>query len=484
MLFLGSKQSFGSAKHKATIVVLTLLALCLGAGALLMAVPGHLSAQADEVARKRAELEAELKEIEAAIEREEGNLQEKQRERSSLERDIAILDSQISKAQLSIRARNLSIQELTGDIGNKVDVIDALNDKLDREKRSLAQLLRKTNELDDFSTVELILGQKTLTDLFEELDSYDSVQAALHDSFDQIELTRGYTDAEKRALEDKRTQEEELRTLQELEKKTIENREAEKQDLLTVTRGEEKRYQSLIKEKQQTAAEIRARLFALRDSAAIPFGEAYEYAKSASAKTGVRPALILAILKQESELGENVGTCNRAGDPPDKKWDHIMPGPIHYANYVANGRSCSGGARSPCSWRDDQTIFKEITGKLGLDYQSMPLSCPISSVGGWGGAMGPSQFIPTTWRAYESQIGAIVGVTTPNPWNPEHAITGTALLMKDNGAANATYSAERMAALRYFAGGNATNPNYAFYGNQVMAHAAEFQKLIDVLVSS
>ena len=30
----------------------------------------------------------------------------------------------------------------------------------------------------------------------------------------------------------------------------------------------------------------------------------------------MRPAFLLAILTQESDLGKNVGTCNRAGDPP------------------------------------------------------------------------------------------------------------------------------------------------------------------------
>jgi hypothetical protein len=39
-----------------------------------------------------------------------------------------------------------------------------------------------------------------------------------------------------------------------------------------------------------------------------------------------------------------------------------------------------------------------------------------------------------------------------------------------------------LAALRYFAGwGNATNPSYAFYGDDVMRFAAEIQKDINVL---
>ena len=56
------------------------------------------------------------------------------------------------------------------------------------------------------------------------------------------------------------------------------------------------------------------------------------------------------------------------------------------------------------------------------------------------------------------------------------------MLMKDNGADKQTPAAERLAALRYLAGwGNASKPAYAFYGDDVMALAAKFQKEIDVL---
>jgi hypothetical protein len=188
----------------------------------------------------------------------------------------------------------------------------------------------------------------------------------------------------------------------------------------------------------------------------------------------------LAILKQESDLGNNVGTCNRAGDPDNKKYTSIMPGPLHYSNYLAAGGSCSGAA-SPCSWRDDQTKFVSITKKLGRDPDTTPLSCPIASVGGWGGAMGPSQFIPTTWASYEAKISSALGIGTPDPWNPEHAFTATALYMADLGAAYGGWTAEQTAAAKYYAGGNYATSYGQSYGNSVMGHAAGFQQQIEFL---
>jgi len=55
-------------------------------------------------------------------------------------------------------------------------------------------------------------------------------------------------------------------------------------------------------------------------------------------------------------------------------------------------------------------------------------------------------------------------------------------LLRENGAAKGGYTNERLAALRYFAGWkNATKSAYAFYGDEVMALAAKYQKLIDIL---
>lgn len=451
-------------------------------GVALLSVASVSVVYAETDAQRRAKLEAELLIIERDIKVQQVLLNTKSGERRSLERDVAVLDAEINQAQLAIRRRNLTIVQILSDVKDKTQAVRALDEKMAREKASLSKLIRKTNEIDELSFAEMILGSNDLSAIFSDIDSFEVVKISLSNSFEVIADTRNSIESQKTGLQEEQIKEQELRQLQVLEKRQVEDRKDEKGVILTTTKGQEKVYQKLIKDKEKSAAEIRSTLFALRGSAAIPFGDAYDFAKKAGASVGVRPALILAILKQESELGENVGSCNRPGDPPGKAWNRIMPGPLHYANYVANGKSCRG-ADSPCSWRDDQSIFKEITTKLGLDYRATPLSCPIGgNIGGWGGAMGPSQFIPSTWKSYEKKIASIVGVSIANPWEPEHAITGTALLMADNGADKGTRAAEKLAALRYFAGwGNANKPSYSFYGNSVMRLVDEFEDLIAVL---
>ena len=406
---------------------------------------GFVSAQ-ESVEDRRARLERDLALIEAEIAQQEYILDTQRQKTQSLERDVAILNAEIRKSELAIEARTIAIQRLSREILSREQIVQALSEKMNREKDSLAKLLRKKNELDTYSTVEIMLGSENLSDFFEDMDSFDTLNSALNQSFETIRGTQGVALAEKQNLASTQQQEAELRNIQALEKGRVEEKKEEKSEVLEVSKGQEAAYAQVLAQKQQQAADIRARLFELRGTGAIPFGQAYDHAKWASAQTGVRPALILGVLKQESNIGQNVGNCNyKDAMHPDR----------------------------------DVPIFLELMSRLGRNPDTAVVSCKPWY--GWGGAMGPAQFIPSTWVLYENKLKGILG-HTPDPWNPRDAILANAILLADNGATNHSYQAERLAALRYFAGwGNAGNPSYAFYGDDVMSLAAQLQKDIDIL---
>src|SRR3989344_2379627 len=401
----------------------------------------------NDVLARRSELERELVSLEKDIEAQRVILQGKQRESISLERDIAIFDAKIQSAELSIKARNLTLKKLDVDIRSKTGTIAELSAKIVREKESLAELLRKTNQLDSYTLAEAMLSAANISEFFRDFESFDAIQIALQDSFTALEGIKRETRQEKSVLEGKQFEQEELKHIQELQKRGIESDKAKKRSILAETKGVEAQYQKIVQEKERDAAAIRSELFSLQGSSAIPFEKALELANLASEKTGVRPAFLLGVIAEESHLGENVGTGNwRTDMHPDR----------------------------------DAPIFLEITKRLGLNPDTMPVS--KKPWYGWGGAMGPGQFIPSTWVLYEDRIATVVGHSPPNPWEPYDAFTATGLLMKDNGAAKGGYNAERLAALRYFAGWkNATKPAYAFYGDEVMALAEKYQRQIDIL---
>jgi membrane-bound lytic murein transglycosylase B len=395
---------------------------------------------------ERAELERQLADVEQQIAANKTELTKKQGERQSLERDVAVIDGQIKAAKLAIKQRDLAIQKLTDGITDKEAAIRNLDGKVEDGQESVAQMLRRTREIDDISIAELALGG-SISDLFTEVDTFQTVQTALDAAFKQMAQARADLASRKEALLGQQEEEQDLKQLQVLQQKSLQQSEGDKKTLVTYAKGQESEYQKMIATQTKTATEIRARLFDLRDSGAIPFGTAYNYAKEASAQTGVRPAVILGIIAEESNLGENVGTGNWKTD-------------MHPTR--------------------DQPIFAQLTAELGLNPDDVKVS--KKPWYGWGGAMGPAQFIPSTWVQYKDRVAAIVGQNPPNPWDARTAIFASAMLMMDNGADGQTRATERLAALRYLAGwGNASKAAYAFYGDDVMALADKFQKEIDVL---
>ncbi len=414
---------------------------------LLCALAVPLYAVADTIANQQQALQAQLDQINKEIAQNQVQLATQQKQRTSLERDVAILDSQIQEAQLEIKQRDLTIKQIKNNIAQKQSGIASVDTHVAAGEESLAQILRETNEMDRTSLAARVLGG-TLQDLFTEADDFATIQKALSDAFTEMATTRTDLSARKKALEEQQQEQSDLLQLQVAQQNSLKATEKKKQDLVKAAKGQEAVYQQIIAGKEQSAAQIKAALFALNGgNRTTSFGDIYSYAKEASIKTGVRPALILAILREESNLGQNVGKGT---------WKVDMKAPR------------------------DTVPFQQICAALGLNPDAMPVSKAPSY--GYGGAMGPAQFIPSTWVLYQDRIANATGQNPPNPWDPRTATFAAAILLMDNGADTHTPATERLAALRYLAGWkNATKSAYAFYGNDVMSFAAEFQSQIEVL---
>lgn len=419
----------------------------------------------------RARLQAEYDKIQAEIREWQKVLDETRAKKNSLQGDVTALNALIQKATSEIKQRNVSITRLSDEIAQKEDHIESLEAKLERGKESLANMLRLQHEVDEQSVAEIILSSEDFGTLFGDLDQLAVVRRDLYTLFAEIREVRSITEEEKRRLTQKKNEEIDARYEIELTKKQIAASEAEKSKLLTITKNQEKEYQTVLAERQRKAEQIRSALFPLRDVEGISFGDALEYAAKAQTKTGVRAAMILAILSQESDLGKNVGSCYltnlETGDGVGKN----------------TGRVFEKVMKAP----RDTVPFERITNDLNLLWGATPVSCPLgvtyTSSRGYGGAMGPSQFIPSTWVLYENRLKTTLSVSMPNPWNAEHAIMATALYLADLGADKGTYSAERNAACRYYSGRSCDTrkPTNYTYGDSVIAKAEDFQENIDFL---
>jgi membrane-bound lytic murein transglycosylase B len=125
----------------------------------------------------------------------------------------------------------------------------------------------------------------------------------------------------------------------------------------------------------------------------------------------------------------------------------------------------------------NQPIFLQITQSLNLDPNILTVSCPNVD-GVYGGAMGPAQFVPSTWELYADDVTGITGHSPASPWNDADAFVATALYLKDamvgcTSLYSSGVSQERCVAAKYYAGGRWKNYLWT-YGEAVVEQAQSF----------
>ena len=223
--------------------------------------------------------------------------------------ELKKLNLQIESLKAKIKARSLVIAQLKVSIDEKVSRIQTFSEKIDREYESLAQLLRNTNEFDNENIIYLALSNKSISDFYGDLESYTSIKKSIKDSVEQIVGVKIETEIQKKELESKKNAETDAKAELENAQNKVSKTETKKKQLLAISEKDKAAFQKLATEKKIRADKIRTALFELRDSKAIPFGTALQYAKSAEKFIGISPAFLLAIITQESNLGTDTGSC-------------------------------------------------------------------------------------------------------------------------------------------------------------------------------
>ncbi|OIO45322.1 hypothetical protein COX24_01545 [bacterium (Candidatus Gribaldobacteria) CG23_combo_of_CG06-09_8_20_14_all_37_87_8] len=394
-----------------------------------------------------------------------------QAEKNTLANKIATLQKQIKNLEYQINQSNVMIKDLGGQIEDTAESIDKTISQIDEIKQQLKTNLQLKYEEDQKSTIEILFSEKTLSGFFDNLVALEAIGVKIQDLLKNVQGLKINLEGQKDQMDSEKKELEQLVTIQQLQKNQNTKQQQQNQEFLSLTEAEYKNYLAQHEDAVDKSSKIGSLLFELIEvpEGGIQFEDAVQIAKNISSQTGIRAAFSLAILWQETRIGKIQGGC--------------------YLKITSTGEGVyiKTGNKAPKSMHPtrDVPVFLQLISDLNknnllkTDAFNTPVSCCMISNGsyfGWGGAMGPAQFIPSTWNIYADEIATISGATLANPWNIRDAFLANALYLRDLGATKQTYVAEMNAALRYF--GCASAWCQTNYGNPVMNVSKCFQEYI------
>lgn len=390
----------------------------------------------------------QIEQLQQQIDDYQRQIDENGQKAKTLSGEIGSLNAQINKVLLEIKSLGIAIDQTNLEANNTQSQIDEAQKKLELHKVALAQYIRILNRADQENLTQVLFKHATISSFFDNIKNLQDTQNNLRTTIIDIRDLKSDLEVKKDDLLDKKSDLEGLKNLEQSEKRTLDQAKSQKDKLLKDTKGQEIKFQQLVKQSRQDIQRIKEQVFYLQQNG-VTVEEAIKFGQLAAIRVDIRSAFLIAILEVESGLGRNVGTGN---------WLTDM-----YNCYVKLGK--------PTRAEAEKAAFLKITSSLGLNPDTVKVSREPNY--GCGGALGPAQFLPTTWLAYIERVAALTGHNPPNPWNIEDAFMASAVKLAAAGATAKTRTAEMGAARAYIGGSTKCSSRICnYYANAVLNKAA------------
>ena len=381
-------------------------------------------------------------------------------QKNTLANQISKLKSKISSLESQIKQSTVMVKDLNLQITDTQVSINKTSSQIQDTQNQIANIVQSVYE-EDKKPSFVILLEGSLSDFFGNLTYLDGLNAEVNNLIDSNKTLETYLQGQQTKMSGSVDQLQKTIALQTEQKQENEQNQQQQNQYLQLT---EAQYQLQVTTKQavdQQSAKIKALLFHVAGVSQAPtFGVALQVAQSVATMVGIRPAFLLAEISQESAIGKNVGQCMLVDDT------------------TGAGKKVSSGAATIRVMKPTRDVapFKTIVASVGRDPYNTPVSCWIPAYvsgqpTGWGGAMGPAQFIPSTWMLFADRLKALLGQSA-DPWAIKDSFTAAGLYLGDLGATAQTSAAEAAAASKYYGGSSA-------YARSVLGREACIQTFID-----
>ena len=192
---------------------------------------------------------SEVVEIEKEIEKYQIEIDKTLEEGKTLKNEISVLQSTTNKLKSEINLTNNKIDNTNFTI-EKLDLeITDKSNSIKSRKDSLAEILRKLDEKESLSLLEILLAHDSLSDFFSDLERMEYLQKDINFSLDELKALK---DELEQYQFDKTKEKINLQTLTvnlDDQKKIVETNKSQKNNLLSATKNKEENYKKILEEK-------------------------------------------------------------------------------------------------------------------------------------------------------------------------------------------------------------------------------------------
>jgi len=214
--------------------------------------------------RQIAERKGSIEQINKRIGEYQKKIEAVQREKASLQVELELLDNRIAKTELEITETKEQIGLINTELSLLQKQLMQLQRNLEEHKRLMMGVLQKIQTKDQNLAIEALFGSKSLSELFDEVQSLETINADLKDALEKTKRAKAAVEEKQEIQEGKKKTMEELEGALAAEKTRLEEEIGAQSLLVAQTQRSEDAFRTLVRELREEQSFINNQISALQ----------------------------------------------------------------------------------------------------------------------------------------------------------------------------------------------------------------------------
>ncbi|MBI4598744.1 peptidoglycan DD-metalloendopeptidase family protein [Candidatus Uhrbacteria bacterium] len=248
--------------RRALATFLTLTTLGLGPASSFVSAAEDVDQISDEIDQKKSHID----QLNRQIDQYRDKIEQKHTEAVTLNGEMELLDNRVAKTELEIEAARESIDATNRELVLIEMQISEVERSLATQRELLKDVLRQVEQSDQHSTIELLFGNDSFSDLFDQLEYLEIVNDELRQTLETAKASKQSLLAFRGDQEAKKASLEELSSELEAKMEQLERELQAKETLIVQTKASEAEFKNLLAELKEEQQGINNQIAALQET--------------------------------------------------------------------------------------------------------------------------------------------------------------------------------------------------------------------------